>query len=279
MAVLYGDGGNVAANDALFTNDPNSTWYGGEGSDILYSSTGSGHFYGGAGNDWLQNENYAASDLMHGGEGNDILRLFGNGVAEGGGGSDYLEGGSTDDRLYGGDGNDSEAVSITAGTGVVGYTITRDGGLRGLGGNDYLDGGAGNDSLDGGEGDDQIYGGDGSDDIKGDVGRDLMWGGAGSDLFDFNAIGESVKGVRRDIIRDFDRSDGDAVDLTEIDAKSGTPLDDPFKFIGKKGFHDKPGELRYQNSKLAGDTDGDGKADFEIKVAGLTKMTGDDFLL
>ena len=46
-----------------------------------------------------------------------FVRLFGNGVAEGGGGSDYLEGGSTDDRLYGGDGNDSDEVSITPGQG------------------------------------------------------------------------------------------------------------------------------------------------------------------
>ena len=279
MAVLYGDAGNVARNDILFTNDPNSTWYGGEGNDIIYSITGSGNFYGGAGNDYLQNENYSAFNLMYGGDGNDVLRPFGGGVAYGDGGSDHLIGNANGDRLYGGDGDDSDQVSITAGTGAIGYTATVDGGLSGYGGNDYLDGGEGNDTLDGGEGDDELYGGPGSDRLRGDVGRDVLWGGSGVDLFDFNTTGDSVKGIRRDVIRDFDRADGDKIDLVGIDARFGSALDDPFKFIGKKGFHEKPGELRFKNSQLSGDVDGDGKADFEIKVVGLDKATGDDFLL
>jgi len=279
MAVLYGDAGNIAANDALFTNDAGSTWYGGEGNDTLYSLSGSGHFYGGAGNDFLQNENYSASNIMEGGAGNDVLRPFGGGLAYGGDGSDRLEGGAIDDHLYGGDGNDNGDVSITAGTGAANYSITRTGGLLGLAGNDYLDGGDGNDDLDGGSGDDQIYGGAGTDRILGDIGRDVMWGGAGSDVFEFTALDHSAKGAQRDVVRDFDRTDGDAIDLATIDARAGTPVDDPFKFIGKKGFHDKPGELRCNKGIVAGDVNGDGKPDFEIKVAGLTKMSADDFLI
>jgi len=49
--------------------------------------------------------------------------------------------------------------------------------LSGLGGNDYLDGGANNDVLDGGTGNDILYGGDGYDYLVGGLGNDYLVGG------------------------------------------------------------------------------------------------------
>ena len=56
-----------------------------------------------------------------------------------------------------------------------------------------------------------------------------------------------------------------------------------FAFIGKAGFHDKAGELRYEvksgDTRIQGDANGDGVADFTITIdASLTLKSG-DFLL
>ena len=73
----------------------------------------------------------------------------------------------------------------------------------------------------------------------------------------------------------------DDIDLGTIDAQSGGG-NQKFKWIGKQGFHDKKGELHYVDKGstviVQGDTNGDGKADFEIfmKAGALSKG---DFLL
>jgi hypothetical protein len=78
------------------------------------------------------------------------------------------------------------------------------------------------------------------------------------------------------VIDDFDRSEGDKVDLSKID--SGSPSGS-FDFIGDTAFSGTAGELRFHNQILSGDVDGDGKADFEIKVADVNTMHNSDFIL
>jgi Ca2+-binding RTX toxin-like protein len=106
-----------------------------------------------------------------------------------------------------------------------------------------------------------------------------MFGGTGADTFDFNTSLDSAKGSLRDVIRDFDRAEGDVIDLSGIDANTKKGGEQAFKFIGKQSFHDTPGELRFKGGKLFGDTDGDGSVDFEIGVAGVTKLSGDDLAI
>jgi Ca2+-binding RTX toxin-like protein len=176
-------------------------------------------------------------------------------------GHDRLDGGAGHDRLYGNSGNDT----VAAGTG--------DDSLWGSTGQDRLDGGSGNDSLKGDAGNDWVIGG---------LGRDKLWGGSGRDVFDFNSVEESKVGSQRDIIYDF-RSGQDRIDLRGIDANelrkgnqkfSWTGTDGPFLFpkesaaFLKAGFTGRTGELRYDRGLLMGDTDGDGKADFQIKIVG-----------
>ena len=73
-----------------------------------------------------------------------------------------------------------------------------------------------------------------------------MWGGGGKDRFDFNALSETPNGVaNRDIIRDFDHSEKDIIDLATIDAKAGVVGNQAFTFIGNQAFHDVKGELRF----------------------------------
>lgn len=138
--------------------------------------------------------------------------------------------------------------------------------IYGLGGNDTLSGGAGDDVLIGG------------------AGRDFMVGGAGRDVFDFNHPGESGKTASaRDRIADFGRGQDD-IDLRTIDASAKVHGNQNFKFIGKSVFHKVAGELhfRYEGGSktiVEGDVNGDGRADFQIELAGHKTLTAGDFIL
>jgi Ca2+-binding RTX toxin-like protein len=145
------------------------------------------------------------------------------------------------------------------------------------------------DVIDGLGGNDQISGLGGNDTLIGGLGKDRMTGGLGADVFDFNLKTESSKGSHRDVIKDFVHLT-DHIDLHDIDAKSKTTLvNDDFKFIGTKAFHHKAGELHYFKQNLAGtahdktiiegDTNGDGKADFQIQLTGLHTLAAGDFIL
>jgi Ca2+-binding RTX toxin-like protein len=140
---------------------------------------------------------------------------------------------------------------------------------------------AGNDVVLGGDGNDEMNGGDGSDDLTGGRGADTQTGGAGADTFIFLARSDSTKKTSgRDHILDFNRDEGDEVDLSAIDAKKGGG-NQAFKFIKKHDFNDKKGELRYKvkdgDAYLQGDTDGNGKADFSIHFDNLSKLKAIDF--
>jgi Ca2+-binding RTX toxin-like protein len=207
--------------------------------------------HGGGGDDYVGS--HGGDDWLYGDDGNDTV--------SGGEGDDHLFGGAGNDRLLGESGNDT---------------------LNGLSGNDSLWGGTGLDRLEGGTGNDSLRGDAGNDWIIGGLGRDKMWGGSGRDVFDFNTVKESKVGAQRDVIHDF-RSGQDRIDLRGIDANelrkgnqkfSWTGSDGPFLFpkesaaFLKAGFTGKAGELRYERGLLMGDTDGDGRADFQIKIVG-----------
>ncbi|MEW5963624.1 MAG: M10 family metallopeptidase C-terminal domain-containing protein [Pseudomonadota bacterium] len=135
-----------------------------------------------------------------------------------------------------------------------------------------LIGSAGRNVLDGGNGDDWIYGG---------RGRDTLTGGDGADTFAYSHKYDSLPGVaRRDTITDFEIG-VDTIDLSAIDAKRSKPGNDMFKWIGMQKFHGREGELHYVKKAgfilVEGDIDGDGRADFQIKLDGLTSITKYDF--
>jgi Ca2+-binding RTX toxin-like protein len=138
--------------------------------------------------------------------------------------------------------------------------------IFGFAGNDVLNGIGGNDTLTGG------------------LGKDWLTGGAGPDTFNFDLISETPKGTNRDVIMDFHRAELDHIDLSDIDAKSKTKtFNDHFTFIGAKAFHHKAGELHFIKKPgyllVEGDIDGNGKADFQIEVHGITKLGALDFNL
>ena len=187
-----------------------------------------------------------------------LIGTGGRNTLRGGNGNDQLEGLGGNDRLYGGSGKDI---------------------LYGDSGNDDLYGDSGNDRLYGGSGNDDLLGGSGNDLLVGNSGNDFLVGGSGADTFRFLRTSDSKVGSQRDVIDDFKPdSQDDVIDLRDIDANTLRSGNNSFTFIGKDGFSDTAGELRYSGTIISGDVNGDGRADFEID-AGLTRYYSSDFLL
>lgn len=280
---LNGGGGN----DRLSGGTGNDTMNGGDGDDILIVDAAGDIASGGAGTDtiefqaavnffagadveifdtrWAGGEvNLAMNDLANvfgGGAGVDNVQGFGgNDTIVLGGGDDFALGGLGNDRIDGQGGNDT---------------------LVGNDGNDVVEGGDGNDVVEGSGGDDTVFGGVGDDIVIGGAGSDFLFGGAGADSFAFYAGDAPVAG-ETDRIFDFDRAAGDRIDLNPIDAVAGGG-DDAFTFIGTAAFTGVAGQLRYQvvgnAAFVSGDTNGDGVADFLIRVDGLASMSASDFQL
>jgi len=266
---LYGYGGN----DELQMSYPGyGEVYGGAGFDIVYM-----HFYtpdayglvhGGSGRDYALGG--AKADLVYGDGGNDYVDgRDGNDSVYGGAGRDRVEGGAGNDHLFGGKGDDSGQISVPGSSMPDGDPLFFEvsAGLFGGDGNDHLFGGAGKDKLHGGNDDDVLVGG---------RGQDQMWGNAGLDTFRFESVMDSLPG-KSDVIHDFE--DGDVIDLHAIDARTDKDGNQAFKFIGADTFSHKAGELSYASGTLKGDVDGDGKADFAVKLVGDPILSADDFVL
>jgi Ca2+-binding RTX toxin-like protein len=150
--------------------------------------------------------------------------------------------------------------------------------LKGGGGNDRLGGGYGNDTLDGGTGHDRIFGGGGDDRILSGTGSDTLTGGAGNDRFVFASAAAAGAWSGRDRITDF-APDRDMIDLAAIDANANRTGNQAFRFIDDRAFSGSAGQLRYKNGILAGDTNGDGVADFSIRLSNAANLSGDDLFL
>jgi Ca2+-binding RTX toxin-like protein len=233
-----------------------------EGNDTLIGGAGYDKMYGGTGDDLfiVTDSTDFAYELI--GEGNDrviasVTHTLRDNIEE-------LElSGSADIRGYG---NGSDNLII----GNAGANL-----LYGRDGNDILQGNGGNDLLYGEAGDDQLDAG---------AGQDRFYGGGGADEFIFGQ-GDfaGLTSTSADRIMDFSQGEGDLIRLSGVDADAGTDGDQGFAFIGNAAFSGNAGELRtFQSGSttfVQGDTDGDGLADFLIRIDGLHAMTGGDFIL
>jgi Ca2+-binding RTX toxin-like protein len=189
----------------------------GSGVDVLIGSEGNDLIYGGSGNDQIRNGG-RGHDTMYGGSGDDFLNdeFHGNDWLFGGTGQDSLEGGWGNDRLFGGADNDR---------------------LSGQQHDDWLEGGFGNDTLGGGPG------------------SDVLVGGAGADRFWFTATftpngieNPNTLGKPADKILDFNRAQGDLIDLQFLDADADQGyLQDTFVFV--EGPDDVPGRIWFEGDE------------------------------
>lgn len=213
--------------------------------NIVGSRTGSNRLSGGNFDNTLTGG--AARDELDGGNGDDLLR--------GEGGDDFLNGGNGADSISGGAGND---------------TI--------VGGNDAnsLNGGDGNDTISGG-GNDAIFGGAGSDVITIGFGDQVINGGNDGDTFAF------ILADFKDRITDFNRAQGDKIDLSAIDASSAVSGNQAFTFIGATAFSGVAGQLRFGTTAgittVSADIDGDRSADLVITLSNGASLIASDFVL
>lgn len=211
-----------------------------------------------AGNDTFNGQaflqaGYSHALIINGFAGNDVV--YGSMAADmvmGDAGRDTLLGGMSQDSLQGGTGNDA---------------------LYGESGDDAMSGDAGSDLLSGGWDSDTLVGG---------TGADQMYGGLGPDLFLwFSARDSGVTAAARDTVQDFSAADGDKLDLSMIDAKTGMPGDQAFVLV--TAFDHHKGQLvctaTADGCLLSGDTNGDGLANFSIAFHGIASLTAADFVL
>ena len=269
---LYGDHGN----DRLFGGPGDDTLYGGDGDDSLRGDGGNNVLDGGAGLDTIVMT--GGNDTAYGGD--DADRIFirgGPGLAFGGKGNDFVSGGRASDTIYGGWGDDTIGGSF--GNDVIdcgGNDDFADGGpgddtIVGGTGKDTLLGGSGNDLLDGGDDNDSLAGGAGNDILIGGEGRDQLTGGAGADVFRFLAPTEMGFGGGSDTIEDF------TTGLDRLDF-SGLGL----HFAGM-AFTGAANELIYTvtsgDATVWLDVNGDGTADFSLRLLGVRSLSAGDFIL
>ncbi|WP_442578463.1 calcium-binding protein [Mesorhizobium sp. ASY16-5R] len=312
---IYGYGGNdkiygYEGHDFISGGAGNDTLYGGSGDDDLFGDSGINTLYGGSGNDWFRtsarstglSDDYIADFEL----GADRIDMRAWGV------SDFTQvqallantadGGSILNAYLGGTSHVIEIADVTRSEFISSdFVVDTSTAARNLSGSnshdvlfggrghDIIDGNGGNDKLLGGLGDDDIYGESGNDQIWGGLGSDLMSGGSGNDLFRFASVAEMTSASGRDVITDFEVNDGfgydDRIDFSAVDADATRAGNQAFVFIGRDAFiSNSPGELRYvYNSAgdtiIAGNTDNDASAEFQIVLVGRHVLDANDFIV
>ena len=134
---------------------------------------------------------------------------------------------------------------------------------------------------------DIMFGDAGNDTLWGGTGLDTLWGGLNTDTFAFADGDTSADAALCDRIIDFAQAQGDRLDLSAMDANTLAGGDQAFAFIGASAFAGtgaaSAGELRYTfvgaYTFVQGDTDGNGTADFMIRLDGNIAFNGVDVIL
>jgi Ca2+-binding RTX toxin-like protein len=172
-------------------------------------------------------------------------------------------------------------------------------GLKGYEGNDILRGWAGHDSIEGGDGNDELYGdygndtligGSGNDWIQGGEGGDTMSGGGGADTFVWWYTTESDgTSWKTDFVTDFNRAEGDLMNLSAIDADVWAAGNQAFSFIGTADHpFTAPGQISFAhaaglngsyNTRILLNTDDDAEAEGVIQVSGMHAVDSGWFVL
>ena len=190
-------------------------------------------------------------DLLVGGEQGDILYgeggadqlggLDGNDRLYGGDGNDLLEGGFGDDDLYGGAGNDTASLynygsrvvaDLASGT-ATGTTTGHDRlfSIENLIGTPYAD---------------RLAGDGRANVLNGAFDADVLTGRGGADRFDYDQAYHSPA-TRPDHITDFNRAQGDRIDLRDVDANERVDGVQDLTFIGRAAFT-AVGQLHFYQS-------------------------------
>jgi|GEM_PF-1142683 len=308
-------------NDEIFGGAGNDTLSGEDGDDKINGEDGNDTLYAGAGDDRIVGG--FGIDMMHGGVGNDSFHVNNSSdttYEKAGEGVDtvdsqvdfFLAAGAEIENLQTTNAFGVSDISLTGNE--FAQTITGNSGaneLQGMGDNDILYGLNGNDALFGGDGVDKLYGGAGNDALVGGLNSDILHGDGGNDIIDAGMGNDLISGglasdkltggdgadrfifksstdstaasSGRDTISDFDRIEGDKIDLLGIDANTKLSGNQAFKFLGSASYTKTAGELRTVvkngDTFIYGDVNGDGATDFSIMVDTSARIYSTDFIL
>jgi diphthamide synthase (EF-2-diphthine--ammonia ligase) len=266
-----------SGDDVLVGGTTDSTLTGGDGADIMYGGAAHDTFR----YDSISNSNFSAYDSVIDFTSNqdkiDISAIDGGKVTI----AHYA--GTTFIYSAPDAGGNFQSVITVSGTSLKATDVIASGGATqsfvmvgdGTGANiaDTLVAGAGNDIL---------YGMDGNDTLTGAGGADFMLGGAGADTFVYTAPADSAP-FAQDLIFDFSGAEADKLDLTGIDANSGTGANDAFSVV--TSFSSAAGQLIIAAPDasgyyhVSGDVNGDGVADFVIALKVTGTLAASDILL
>jgi len=292
---IHGGAGNDSISGGAFDN----YFFGDGGNDILDLFFGPGQgmtaeLRGGDGNDELVSHSDADDNevLLDGGRGIDVLR--------GGEGRDIYVVSTRNDRIvetyvphFDNEVNPRDEVrasvswilakkledlTLLGGRDLDGTGNGASNVIAGNKGNNRLEGLGGRDRISGGDGDDTLLGGDGDDRLQGDQGTDRLFGGRDGDVFAFRSMDSSPAGAERDVVTDFSLRD-DRIDVSALDASVTLRGNQRFTFIDSDPFSNVAGELRFSGHILRGDSDGDGRADIEVRVLGIAMLDDRDLIL
>jgi len=260
---------NGYTTDLTLTGSANINGTGNKLANTIVGNTGNNRLDGGSGR-----------DTMLGGSGNDtyIVDNAGDRVFETTSASSSIDAGGKDTVLSSVTFNLDGYIGVRF---VENLTLTGSANTNGTGNtkNNLVKGNAGNNVLTGLAGNDTLQGGAGADTIIGGLGRDRMTGGTGSDVFVFRSTVESgTTTAYRDVVTDFTAGE-DIINLRGIDADSTRTNNQAFNFIGDAVFTGKAGELRFANSILSADVNGDKRADFQVLLSGVELLSAADIIL
>ncbi|MFZ2452164.1 MAG: calcium-binding protein [Methylovulum miyakonense] len=284
---------NASADYTLATNVENLTLTGtlainGTGNESDNALTGNGAINiltGLDGADTLDGK--AGADTLIGGNGNDTYTVDNasdsvdetTGVSTGSGGDNEAATTSIDaakDTV-----NASVSFAISNDEFIENLTLTGSGAINATGNSsaNILTGNSGNNVLDGAEGNDQLFGG---------LGKDTMTGGDGADVFLYGLVTESGS-INFDVITDFSQGGADKINVSGIDANTGTANDQAFAGItfvsGVPVAVSAVNTLNYYfsgaNAFVIGDTNGDTSTiEFKIQLTGFSgTLDSGDFVL
>lgn len=266
----------------------------GLGRDVVISSKEDGNtILLGDGNDIYLGEGFGSfsnelQDLVTGGGGNDTF-LFStfNSRYKGDGGNDSFFSVGWSNTIDGGAGQDSvnyQARQDESTLRDTGVTLDLAAGIVETGSN-RIERLISIEHATGSDANDQIFGSAVGNRLSGAGGLDALTGGGGADRFIFLKPSDArVFTDLAEIITDFSRTQADKIDLSAIDAVTGTTGNQAFRFVGSATFSGQKGELRVSqnapNEQLVqGDIDGDRNPDFQFLVAGVSSMLSSDFIL
>lgn len=234
---------------------------------------------GGAGNDQFFLKTFKSA--YHGGNGQDIFHSDGwqNNI-NGGNGIDTISYAFRhEDSVAGDSGVTIDLAAGAAQTGASRFeTLTSIENAIGSELGDIIGGTDGTNVLMGLGGNDEIFGFGGDDMLIGGAGSDLLVGGTGRDTFVYQTLSDSTLDLPDEIL-DFNRAEGDRIDLSAVDAVPGQGGKQAFRFVDDGRFTGTAGELIFGEGALAGDIDGDGAVDFVIHMGATRDMQASDFIL